>query len=156
MTIRRALPFLASVGLAVWLCGAPIAAQTDPATAEDGSSETETPVVNTVPPLQLGANLTPPVGVLPPPVAPALSAGQPGDATVSTAAGSVNGGIAGGERAAPAPEAAPADEAATVTCGDFPTWYDAQLALESSVDPVEQAALDPDGDTIACEELMYP
>jgi hypothetical protein len=42
------------------------------------------------------------------------------------------------------------------TCADFPTWYDAQLALESSIDPNQQVELDPDGDTIACEEYMYP
>jgi hypothetical protein len=164
MTAMRLWLFLASAGLALWLCCAPVpvAAQTESATAEDGAPATEEPateeptVTTTVPPVQLGANLTPPLGVLPPPVAPGLNAGQSGDATVSTAAGTVSEGIAReGERAVRAPEAAPEAEAA-VTCGDFPTWYDAQMMLESAVDPVVLASLDPDGDAIACEELMYP
>ena len=46
--------------------------------------------------------------------------------------------------------------ASVATCADYPTWYDAQLALESSVDPALTASLDPDGNTIACEEVMYP
>jgi hypothetical protein len=164
MTAMRLWSFLASAGLALWLCCAPVAAQTESATAEDGApageettaEEPATSPTTTVPPVQLGANLTPPLGVLPPPVAPGLNAGQSGDATVSTAAGTVSEGIAReGERAVRAPEAAPEAEAA-VTCGDFPTWYDAQLMLESTVDPAVIAALDPDGDAIACEELMYP
>ena len=54
-------------------------------------------------------------------------------------------------------EGAPESEAAPVSgCADYPTWYDAQLTLESSVDPAVIGALDPDGDTIACEEVMYP
>jgi hypothetical protein len=55
------------------------------------------------------------------------------------------------DASAAAPDAAPA-----AGCGDYPTWYDAQLALESSVDPALNAALDPDGDAIACEAVMYP
>jgi hypothetical protein len=69
-----------------------------------------------------------------------------------------------GANAERAPEAAPVESApaaapASVTgeaCGDFPTWYEAQLALESSVDSAVIASLDPDGDAIACEEVMYP
>jgi hypothetical protein len=60
---------------------------------------------------------------------------------------------------APATDAATssdADAAPVATCADYPTWYDAQLALESSVDPALIASLDPDGNTIACEEVMYP
>jgi hypothetical protein len=163
MTATRLWSFLAIAGLVMWLGCAPVAAQTESATAEDGAPATEetaveepATTVTTVPPVQLGANLTPPLGVLPPPVAPGLNAGQSGDATVSTAAGTVSEGIAReGERAVRAPEAAPEAEAA-VTCGDFPTWYDAQLMLESAADPAVIAALDPDGDAIACEELMYP
>jgi hypothetical protein len=164
MTTVRTWPVLAGVALAMWLCGAPVAAQTESATAEDGAPATEAPVTTAAPPVttgappvMVGANLTPPVGVLPPPVVPALSAGQPGDATVSTSPGTVNSGIAReGEHAVRAPEAAPETETATVTCADFPTWYDAQLALESAVDTTVLASLDPDGDAIACEELMYP
>ena len=164
MTVMRTWSFLLGAGLVMLLSLTPVAAQTESATAEDGAPVTEEPAAEapattsttTVPPVQLGANLTPPVGVLPPPLTPALAAGQSGDATVSTAAGTVTEGIAReGERAVRAPEAAPEAEAA-VTCADFPTWYDAQMTLESSVDPAVLAALDPDGDAIACEELMYP
>ena len=163
MRALRGWSFMLGAGLALWLCFAPVAAQTESATAEDGAPAAEepaapAPAVNTVPPLQVGANLTPPLGVLPPPVSNGLSAGQPGDATVSTGAGTVTGG--------PAIESAPvvsapeselvAAENAVATCADFPTWYDAQLMLESAVDTAVLASLDPDGDAIACEELMYP
>lgn len=53
-------------------------------------------------------------------------------------------------------EAAPAEgEApATPTCADYPSWYDAQIALESAGDPALASSLDPDGNGIACEEGM--
>lgn len=53
-------------------------------------------------------------------------------------------------------EAAPAEgEAPPVpTCADYPSWYDAQLALESTSDPALASSLDPDGNGIACEEVM--
>ncbi len=64
---------------------------------------------------------------------------------------------AAGESAEAAPaEAAPAEpapaEPATDACG-YPTWYDAQLALEA--DASLAPTLDPDNDGIACEEAMY-
>lgn len=55
----------------------------------------------------------------------------------------------------PAPvEAAPVAEAPAPgpACG-YPSWYDAQLALEA--DASLAPMLDPDGDGIACEEAMY-
>jgi hypothetical protein len=55
------------------------------------------------------------------------------------------------------PAAAPASDAPAVpTCADYPTWYDAQLALESATDAALVSSLDPDGNAIACEEVMYP
>lgn len=38
------------------------------------------------------------------------------------------------------------------SCGDYADWYAAQTAFESS--PASLAALDPDGDGIACESMM--
>jgi len=46
------------------------------------------------------------------------------------------------------------DPATGPSCAAYPTWYDAQLALESSTDPLLIAALDPDADGIACEDVM--
>jgi hypothetical protein len=160
---QRGWSFVLGVGLVLWLCCAPVAAQTESATAEDGAPAAEEPTapgpsISTVPPLQVGANLTPPLGVLPPPVTNGLSAGQPGDATVSTGAGTVTGGPAAAAARAPrAPETEPVvEESGVATCADFPTWYDAQMMLESAVDTAVLASLDADGDAIACEELMYP
>lgn len=65
----------------------------------------------------------------------------------------------GSSEAAPADgsaEAAPAEgEAPPVpSCADYPSWYDAQLALESTGDAALISSLDPDGNGIACEETM--
>ena len=62
----------------------------------------------------------------------------------------------------PAPETAaapaPVSAYAPAACGDFPSWYDAQLAYEDAgglaADPALVAAVDPDYDGIACEEAM--
>ncbi|MFT4038310.1 MAG: hypothetical protein QM692_09040 [Thermomicrobiales bacterium] len=149
-------------------------AQTESATAEDGAPASEAPGnTSTAPNTPLGANLAPPVGIAPPIVAPG-GVNQSGSATVSHTAGTLTSGQANpgsgttnrrrdtNTTANNAPAAAPdatgdgQSAPAVQTCADFPTWYDAQLALESSVDPTQQRELDPDGDTIACEEYMYP
>lgn len=155
------LPMIGAAALGVVLCFASVGgvwAQDETATAEDGNSSpeaTETPAAPNVP---LGANLTPPVGITPP--GPALisppGTGQSGSSTVSMAPGTLTTGVAHeGRNARRAPEAAP-DPASVPTCADFPTWYDAQLALEAAIDDATRASLDPDGNTIACEEVMYP
>ncbi len=125
----------------------------------------ETSPVPTVP---IGANLPITNGALPsPPLIPAPGQGHAGSSSVSAAPGSQTTGVANSgdhanreRRGDSAPETTTAgsgaDAAPVATCADYPTWYDAQLALESSVDPVLIASLDPDGNTIACEEVMYP
>lgn len=57
---------------------------------------------------------------------------------------------------APAPEPVYEEAAAESgpSCYDYGSWYDAQLALEESGDPAIAAALDPDGNGIACESAM--
>ena len=196
MILARALALIVAFALGVSLCvgavsaqsetataedGAPAAeAPTESATAEDGAPASDAPTESAAPSVPLGANLTPPLGALPP--SPDLAilpgTGNSGASTVSMAPGTLTTGAANEGRnavrapeaePAPAPETVPAPESAPVpepvpeaapaassTCADYPTWYDAQLALESSVDPALNGALDPDGDTIACEEVMYP
>ena len=55
-----------------------------------------------------------------------------------------------------APPAAPATTVAG--CDSYASWYDAQVAYEAAgmtaADPAVVAALDPDYDGIACEEVM--
>lgn len=156
-------------GLALAVAGAvmptTIAAQTESATAEDGAPASEAPAETvTVPDVPLGANLTPPLGVNNGIVGitPPAGTGQSGTSSVSMAPGTLTSGNAReGRNAVRAPEgepaAAPASEAPAVpTCADYPTWYDAQLALESATDAALVSSLDPDGNAIACEEVMYP
>jgi hypothetical protein len=148
-------------------------AQKDASASEDGQSTTDegsvegsatmdgsTTTTTTAPTVPVGANLTPPVGALPAITHPA-GTGQSGSSSVSMAPGTLTSGVAREDRNAvhdapsePAPE--PAPEAAVSACTDFPTWYDAQLTLESSTDADTINSLDPDGDAIACEEVMYP
>jgi hypothetical protein len=166
----RALAIPAAMVLGLTLSSGIVYAQTESATAEDGASaeeatETTTTTATNVP---VGANLTPPVGITPPtpPLMHPAGTGQSGSSSVSMAPGTLTSGVANaGENAVVAPEApapqAPvaetnAPESQVAACTDYPTWYDAQLALESSVNEVEIATLDPDGDAIACEEVMYP
>ncbi|MBL8126888.1 MAG: hypothetical protein U0Z70_06205 [Thermomicrobiales bacterium] len=149
-------------------------AQTESATAEDGAPASEAPAsTSTAPNVPIGANLTPPVGITPPVISP-TGVGQSGSANVSHTPGTLTSGngrnrtttetVPAGNTSAtangPTQGSAPATDAGSApqvqTCADFPTWYDAQLALESSIDPSQQVELDPDGDTIACEEYMYP
>ncbi|MFN8590714.1 MAG: hypothetical protein U0031_04560 [Thermomicrobiales bacterium] len=161
MAKKHVLPVIGAAALGLMLCFNSVGsvwAQTENATAEDGNSSPEATETPTVPNVPLGANLTPPVGITPP--GPALitppGTGQSGSSTVSMAPGTLTTGTAHeGRNARHEPEAAP-DPASVPTCGDYPTWYDAQLALEAAVDDATRASLDPDGNTIACEEVMYP
>lgn len=170
MKITRIFASIVTVAFvaSLWVSG--VAAQTESATAEDGKPASEAPAnTNPGPSVPVGANLTPPVGLTPPGLSiPSPSGtGQSGTSSVSMAPGTLTSGVANeGENAVHATADGPAvgsettdsgsGEAAVQTCGDFPTWYDSQLALESSVDPALNASLDPDGDAIACEEEMYP
>jgi hypothetical protein len=174
LTSKSALALLAMTSLSLMLCLGPVAAQEESTSAEDGAPASSAPAeTSPVPTVTVGANLTPPTGALPnPPLIPAPGQGQAGSSTVSMAPGTQTTGIAReGANATRErrPDSAPADtapadtapesdsgSAPVATCADYPTWYDAQLALESSVDPDLMASLDPDGNTIACEEVMYP
>ncbi len=143
-----------AMSLSLWLGVA--TAQTESATAEDGKPASEAPANTTQgPTVPIGANLAPPTGIVPPALTTVgpRGTGQSGSSSVSMAPGTLTSGVAReGANAVRAPEAAPP----VAACTDFPTWYDAQLALESSVDVAVLNSLDPDGDTIACEEVMYP
>lgn len=169
-TLALALALTFSVGLGATTT----LAQTESATAEDGAPASEAPgTTTTAPNVPLGANLAPPVGITPPAVSPG-GVGQSGSANVSHAPGTLTSGngrnrtttetvpagntsaTADGPTQGPPPSTESGAAPQVQTCADFPTWYDAQLALESSVDPSQQVELDPDGDTIACEEYMYP
>ena len=167
MNVTRALALIAGVALGAVLNLGGVAAQTESATAEDGNPASEAPVNNPGPSVPVGANLTPPVGIMPP--GPALvspaGTGQAGTSSVSMTPGTLTSGVANEgantvsapeTNAAPAPPPAAAAPPAASGCGDYPTWYDAQLALESSTDAALISALDPDGDAIACEAVMYP
>ena len=154
MRLARAFALFAALTLCASLCLGSVAAQEESATAEDGASAAEeTPEATAVAPnVPLGANLTP----LTPPLIPAPGSGQAGSSSVSMAPGTQTTGRAReGANAVRAPEAEPAADAVPA-CADYPTWYDAQLALESSTDEHVIGSLDPDGDTIACEDVMYP
>lgn len=160
-TLALVFALVAMLGLG----SSPAFAQTESATAEDGAPASEAPgPAATVPDVPLGANLTPPVGIAPPVITPG-GVGQSGSASVSHTPGTLTSG--GGRNrtttetvpentSVSAPSSQTEADAPVQTCADFPTWYDAQLALESSIDPPQQRELDPDGDTIACEEYMYP
>jgi hypothetical protein len=160
MGMARAGTVLAVISLGISLNIGVAFAQTDSAPAEDTTTTT------TVPNVPVGANLTPPVGVTPPLIQHPAGTGQSGTSSVSMAPGTLTSGVAREDENAvhrapasepasePAPESAPAPS--VNTCADYPTWYDAQIALESSVDPALISSLDPDGNAIACEDIMYP
>lgn len=181
--MRRAgaLALITAITLILSFSLATVSAQSETTNAEDGKPASDAPATTTVPDVPLGANLTPPTGALPVGVGITSQRGQghSGTSSVSMAPGTRITGVANEDPGAvhapeaapapppedvseapadtgsePAPEAAP-EAAPAGGCADFPTWYDAQLALESSVDPAVIDALDPDGDTIACEDLMY-
>lgn len=162
----RAGALVTAALLALSLSLGGVAAQTESATAEDGAPASEAPSSSAAPSVPVGANLTPPVGanLTPPvgvttgalPIVPQAGTGQSGSASVSMTPGSLTSGVAReGNNAVREPEAEP-DAASVPQCGDYPTWYDAQLALESAVEAAVLESLDPDGDTIACEAVMYP
>ncbi len=86
----------------------------------------------------------------PPAPAPAASS-APADGSAPPTDGSADAAPAeGSAEAAPAEGEAPA----APTCADYPSWYDAQLALESTADAALASSLDPDGNGIACEDAM--
>lgn len=170
MKLGRAIALATALAIGLSLGSGTVSAQTETATAEDGAPASEAPeTTSTAPSVPVGANLTPPVGLPPgPPLIHTSGTGQSGSSSVSMLPGSLTSGVAReGDNAVRAPEsdAAPvvtadadADPApaAVPSCGDYPTWYDAQIALESSIDTAVMASLDPDGNAIACEEVMYP
>lgn len=160
MLLSRACALFTGLLLAVSLSLSGVSAQTESATAEDGAPASEAPGATTAPApsVPVGANLTPPVGVTTGalPIIPPAGTGQSGSSSVSMAPGTLTSGVAReGNNVVRAPEAEP-DPASVPQCGDYPTWYDAQLALESAVEAAVIDSLDPDGDTIACEAVMYP
>ena len=156
LKLTRACALIIGLALSLSLWVGVTTAQTESATAEDGKPASEAPATTTQgPTVPIGANLAPPTGIVPPALTTVgpRGTGQSGSSNVSMAPGTLTSGVAReGTNAVRAPEAAPPVSA----CTDFPTWYDAQLTLESSVDVAVLNSLDPDGDTIACEEVMYP
>jgi hypothetical protein len=173
--VKSGSALLTAATLAFLLSLGPVTAQESSTSAEDGAPASSAPAeTSPAPTVPVGANLAPTNGALPsPPLIPAPGQGRAGSSSVSMSPGTQTTGIANAGGHAPrerrsdnAPasdSAAPSDSttsdsdaAPVATCADYPTWYDAQLALESSVDPALMASLDPDGNTIACEEVMYP
>ncbi|MGH2618138.1 MAG: hypothetical protein ACRDJC_23160, partial [Thermomicrobiales bacterium] len=86
MRLARVLAMVAGFALGTSLCLVTVSAQSETAAAEDGAPASEAPAETaSAPDVPLGANLTPPVGALPP--GPALihgpGSGQPGSSSVS-------------------------------------------------------------------------
>jgi hypothetical protein len=112
MKMTRAVAVVAGAALAASLWTGAVSAQTESASAEDGKSASEAPAETApAPNVPLGANLTPPLGALPP--GPAIlsgpGSGQPGSSSVSMAPGTLTAGVAReGINAVRAPEAEPA------------------------------------------------
>jgi hypothetical protein len=112
MKVTRAVAVFAGAALAASLWTGAVSAQTESASAEDGKSASEAPAETvTTPDVPLGANVTPPLGALPP--GPAIlsgqGSGQPGSSSVSMAPGTLTSGVAReGVNAVRAPEAEPA------------------------------------------------
>ena len=112
MKLARAAGVIVSVALGASLYVSAVSAQTESASAEDGAPASDAPAeAAPAPNVPLGANLTPPLGALPP--VPAIisgpGSGQPGSSSVSMAPGTLTSGAATiGENAVIAPEAAPA------------------------------------------------
>jgi hypothetical protein len=113
---------MAAFAVSGLLCLGSVSAQEESATAEDGAPASEAPGETTsAPNVPLGANLTPPVGLLPPgpAIISAPGSGQPGSSSVSMAPGTQTTGTATtgpnavvAPEAEPAPDPAPAPEAA--------------------------------------------
>jgi Bacterial TSP3 repeat len=112
MKLTRAVAAVVGAALATSLWTGAVSAQTESASAEDGAPASEAPAETApAPTVPLGANLTPPLGALPPgPVIPsAAGSGQPGSSNVSMAPGTLTAGVAReGANAVRAPEAEPA------------------------------------------------
>jgi hypothetical protein len=112
MKVTRAVAVFAGAALAASLWTGAVSAQTESASAEDGKSASDAPAETvTIPDVPLGANVTPPLGALPP--GPAIlsgqGSGQPGSSSVSMAPGTLTSGVAReGVNAVRAPEAEPA------------------------------------------------
>jgi hypothetical protein len=112
MKVTRAVAVFAGAALAASLWTGAVSAQTESASAEDGKSASDAPAETvTIPDVPLGANVTPPLGALPP--GPAIlsgqGSGQPGSSSVSMAPGTLTSGVAReGLNAVRAPEAEPA------------------------------------------------
>jgi hypothetical protein len=112
MKVTRAVAVVAGAALAASLWTGSVSAQTESASVEDGKSASDAPAETvTTPDVPLGANLTPPLGALPP--GPAIlsgqGSGQPGSSSVSMAPGTLTSGVAReGANAVRAPEAEPA------------------------------------------------
>jgi hypothetical protein len=112
MKVTRAVAVFAGAALAASLWTGAVSAQTESASAEDGKSASDAPAETvTTPDVPLGANVTPPLGALPP--GPAIlsgqGSGQPGSSSVSMAPGTLTSGVAReGLNAVRAPEAEPA------------------------------------------------
>ena len=144
MKLARAGALIASVVLGVSLTVSAVSAQTESASAEDGKSVSDAPAeTSTAPEVPLGANLTPPLGALPP--GPAIitgpGSGQPGSSSVSMAPGTLTAGTAReGVNAVRAPEAEPAPAPAPVT--------------ETAPEPVADATATDTGETLATDTAV--
>src|SRR5918999_5859610 len=95
MKLARAVAVVAVAALAASLLTGTASAQTESASAEDGAPASDAPAETTAAPeVPLGANLTPPLGALPP--GPAIisgpGSGQPGSSSVSMAPGTLSSG----------------------------------------------------------------
>jgi hypothetical protein len=109
MKLTHAVAVVAGAALATSLWVGAVAAQSESATAEDGKSASDAPAETvSAPNVPLGANLTPPLGALPP-IISGPGSGQPGSSSVSMAPGTLTAGVAReGANAVRAPEAEPA------------------------------------------------
>lgn len=148
-----------SLGGLLWAGG--VSAQTESANAEDGAPASEAPAeTSAAPNVPLGANLTPPVGLLPPgpAIISAPGSGQPGSSSVSMAPGTQTTGVANaGANAvvapeeAPAAEPAPAPEAAAEPAPAETAPVDAAPVETAPVEAAVATATDQDADNYADE-----
>ena len=144
MKLARAGALIASVVLGVSLSAGAVSAQSETATAEDGKSASDAPAeTSSAPEVPLGANLTPPLGALPP--GPALisdqGSGQPGTSSVSMAPGTLTAGTAReGVNAVRAPEAAPAPAPAPV--------------MDPAPEPVTDATVTEPSESVAADTAV--
>src|SRR5215211_170908 len=139
MKVTRAVAVVAGAALAASLWVGAVSAQTESANAEDGKSASDAPAETaTAPNVPLGANLTPPLGALPP-VPPILSgpgSGHAGTSSVSMAPGTLTAGVAReGDNAVRAPEAEPAPAPVSESAA-------APVAEAAPVEPVAAVATD--------------